>query len=241
MIISHSRKFVILAPWKSASSTLHARLAQYDENRYNPFYDYNDNLQRVVHQHLTCADLAALPEGHLGYYLASFVRNPYDRVYSGFLQIQRDMVEQPTVTFSKPFVRELVMRQLDANRTQLAAANFDFDRWVSSLREFQIYEVGHNSSLPLHPAHYWTHLAGRQMVDFIGKVESFDEDFSNLCAQLGLEEPEQINRNVSEDISLGSSSRFGYRYLQRMNKSSIDKINVLFRDDFELFSYVAAK
>lgn len=240
MVISHVKKFVVLAPWKTASSTLRARLAQYDESCYNPFYDYNVHLQRVVHQHLTCADFAALPESRLSYFLATFVRNPYDRVYSGFLQIQRDMVEQPSAVFPMPFVRELVMSQLDANRAQLAAAGFEFDQWIQLLKDFQIYEAGHNSSLPLHPANYWTHLAGKQVANFIGKVESFEADFSTLCSILGIDEPEKINHNVSNSTSERSGDRPGYRYLHLMNRSSIEKINRLFRDDFELFGYEMA-
>ena len=237
MVISHRKKFVVLAPWKTASSTLQARLAQFDESPYNPFYDYNVHLQRVVHQHLTCADFAALPESRLGYLVASFVRNPYDRAYSGFLQVQRDIAEQPSASFSTPFVKELVMRQLEANSAQLTAAGFDFDRWIELLSEFQIHEVGHNSSLPLHPGHHWTHLAGKQVASFIGKVESFETDFSVLCSILGIDEPEKASRNVSNATSEKCSNRFGYRYLHLMNRRSIQKINYLFKEDFELFGY----
>jgi hypothetical protein len=147
------------------------------------------------------------------------------------------MVEQLSATFPTPLVRELVMSQLDANRTQLTATGFDFDRWIQSLKDFQIYEVGHNSSLPLHPANYWTHLAGKQVTNFVGKVESLEADFSTLCSILGIDEPERINRNVSSSTSERSSDRTGYRYLHLMNRSSIEKINRLFSDDFELFGY----
>ena len=237
MIISHAKRFIIFAPWKTASSTLSARLASYDEGLYNPFYHYNLHLQRVVHQHLTCADFAALPESRLGFFVASFVRNPYDRSYSGFLQIQRDIVEQPLAAFPTPFVRELVLQQLEANRAQLAAARWDFDLWMASLKDFQVFEVGHNSSLPLHPANYWTHLGGRQLANFIGKTEKFEADFSTLCSILKIDEPERINRNVSNTSELKSSNERGYRYIHLMNRRSIEKINHLFRDDFELFDY----
>lgn len=237
MVISHKKKFVVLAPWKTASSTLTARLVPFDESSYSPFYDFNIHLQRVVHQHLTCADFVGLPESRLGYLVASFVRNPYDRAYSGFLQIQRDLVEQPVASFPTSLVKELVMRQLDANRAQLMAAEYDFDRWIESLKDFQIYEVGHNSSFPLHPGNYWTHLAGKPVADFIGKVENFEADFSKLCAILGIDEPERTSHNVSNVISGKPGSQFGYRYPHLMNRSSIEKINRLFKDDFELFGY----
>jgi hypothetical protein len=237
MVISHAKKFVILAPWKTASSTLHNRMAAYNESPYSVFYDYNIHLQRVVHQHLTCADFAGLPESRLGHFVASFVRNPYDRVYSGFLQVQRDIAEQPFAPFPSSWIRALVKRQLEANLAQLRAAGFDFDRWVESLQDFQIYEIGHNSSFPMHPGHYWTHLAGQQVADFVGRVENFETDFSTICSMIGIDEPERLSRNVSDLVPQENDSGHGYRYIHLMKRSSIDRINDLFGKDFEMFGY----
>ncbi len=66
MIISHRKRFIILAPWKTASSTIRARLGGYCESPYSTFYHFNPILKRVVHQHLTYADFAALPESAPG-------------------------------------------------------------------------------------------------------------------------------------------------------------------------------
>ena len=90
MIVSHAKQFVLMAPWKTASSTSHATLGHYNESPYDRGFHWNPTLGRVVHQHLTLADLLALPEGQLGYKIGAFVRNPYDRAYSGFMQLQRD-------------------------------------------------------------------------------------------------------------------------------------------------------
>ncbi len=73
-----------MAPWKTASSTVAQRLGKYNESSYSLFYEFNPYLNRVVHQHLTRAELASFPEGKGAYRVAAFVRNPYDRVYSGF-------------------------------------------------------------------------------------------------------------------------------------------------------------
>ena len=73
MILSHPHRFVLLAPWKTASSTNNARLGHYNESRYSQFYDYNPYLQRVVHQHITYAEFAMLPECREGYLCAAFV------------------------------------------------------------------------------------------------------------------------------------------------------------------------
>src|SRR5579871_6410130 len=115
VLISHKKKFILFAPWKTASQTLRLRLGKYDESPYSPFFNFNPTLNRVVHGHLTCSDFLALPEAKLKYFKATFVRNPYDRVYSGFIQLQRDIREQRQATFQFPWVRDLVMSQLDEN------------------------------------------------------------------------------------------------------------------------------
>jgi Sulfotransferase family len=239
MIVSHANRFIVLAPWKTASSTVHRRLEAYNECPYSRFYDYNPHLQRIIHQHLTYADLLALPEGKLGYFVATFVRNPYDRVYSGFLQLQSDLQHQPTQAYPSPWVKSLVMSQLAENYAQLASGGFDFDQWLDLVSEQQVLQIGRNSSFPLHPAHYWTGIAGKVGVDFVGKVESFEADFEKLCTQIGVGPLKRVNENVTGSMTgeLPESASQQYRYAGKMSRASISRINVLFHRDFELFGY----
>jgi len=235
MIVSHAKRLVILRPWKTASSTITVRLGAGYESPYDRFYDFNPFLKRVVHQHLTYADFCALPERQLGYAVASFVRNPYDRAYSGFIQLQRDQHDQPTATYPAPWVRDLVLRQLAENAAQLAAAKGNFDRWMALVEDWQVYETGRNTSFPLHPAHYWTHASGQQAVDFIGRVEEFETDFERLRRRFDIGDTSTVNANVTSDPT--QTDRFGYKYVDRMSSRSIDRINQLFAKDFDLFGY----
>ena len=119
MIISAKHKFVILAPWKCASQTLHLRLAHLNESPYPRFFYHNEHLGRVSNQHLTCAEFQSLPESQHGYRTACFIRNPYDRAYSGFLQQQRDAANFPKRKFENPWLRELVMQHLERSQRKL--------------------------------------------------------------------------------------------------------------------------
>jgi hypothetical protein len=231
---------VILAPWKSATSTLRVRLGAFSEGAYDVFYELNPVLRRVVHQHMTYADFAALPEAGLGYTTAAFVRNPYDRVYSGFLQLQKDLRTQPQMEFPDPAVRRLVLEQLVENRAQLERASFRFEPWLELIEDHQVLAVGRNTSFPLHPAHYWTHHGGRQAVDFIGRVESFESDFSRLCSALGLQVESRENANVEAPEDLFTGDDHGYRYLERFDARARERVNDLFREDFALFGYPMA-
>lgn len=234
VIISHSRNFVLLAPWKCASQTCHKRLAPYNESPYQRFFHFNPALGRVVHQHVTLADLMALPEGQMGLRIAAFVRNPYDRAYSGFLQVQRDAKTQPKVALTPVWVGDLIRAQIAENMARIIAAGYDFDRWIAALPAYEIHEAGRNSSLPLHPACYWTSLPDRQ-ADFIGRVETFEEDFTLFCEEVGIDVPAAVNENVSPGqprVSNGLS-----RYAWRMSRATLDRINDLFAVDFDLFGY----
>ena len=237
MIISHQKRFVMFLPWKTASQTMASRLERFNESPYSRFFAFNPYLNRVVHQHMTCADFRSLPESTFGYMTASFVRNPYDRAYSGFRQLQNDIAHQPTMPYPAEWIRTLVQSQLAENDAQIQRAANDFDSWIDLLDECQVLEQGRNTNFPLHPAHYWTHVAGKQIVDFVGKVESFDSDFAAFCRLVDLDDAPDVNANVVELDARSTLGGTGYRYSDRMNAASIQKINALFAEDFEIFGY----
>lgn len=223
-------------PWKTASSTLYIRLASFNQSPYSRFYYFNEHLKRVVHQHITVADFKALPENLIDLKKISFVRNPYDRVYSGFIQIQKDLKEQPLLPFPYTWIKNHVIKQLSVNEQKLKQAHFDFDQWVSLLEPEDIYQIGGNSSLPLHPAHYWTHDHDQQFVHFIGKVETFDDDFQNMLNYLQITDNYNLENDNIGELKTESDNSI-YKYINKMSGQSIDKINLLFEKDFQLFGY----
>lgn len=237
MIVSHRKRFILLSPWKTASSTMHARLDALNESPYSRFFDYNPILQRVVHQHITYSDFAMLPESRAGYLVGAFVRNPYDKVYSGFLQLQRDIRDHPSVPFPAPWIKALVMRQLAENFAQLSAAEFEFNQWFASIEPYQVREIGRNSSLPLHPAAYWTGVAGQTKVDFVGRAEDFERDFGRFCDQVGITIAEDVNANVTQRSEIEPGQHGPYRYTHLMSTATVNKIEDLFDQDFALFGY----
>jgi hypothetical protein len=234
--LSHSKRFVLLLPWKTASQTMRLRLLPYNESPYSPFFHFNPYLGRVVHQHITAADFLGLPESTYGHLVAAFIRNPYDRTYAGFVQLQRDIQTQPQAEYPAQWVRDLVMQQLASNFLELARARFDFNTWVTSIREEQVFEAGRNTNWPLHPVHDWTHVADRQVVDHIGRVETFEVDFQALLARVGIRDVTQESINVT-DMGASNTNPFGYRHVHRMSPEAIRTINRLFARDFDLFGY----
>lgn len=237
MILSFSKKFAILLPWKTASSTIHARIGYCNESPHSRFFHYNKDIQTVTHQHITLIQFLSLPISSDFEFKAAFVRNPYDRAWSAFRQIRRDIDEQPNAEFPENWIRELVLEQLAKNRESLTAAGGDFDTWIKNLKDSDVFCVARNSNLPIYPLHFWTHFAGNKCVDFVGKVEKFERDFNNLVQILEIEPQNNSSENVTKEFAQDTPDNLGYKYTARMHNSSIDKINRLFAEDFELFGY----
>lgn len=236
MIIAHSKKFILMSPWKTASSTCHASLGRYNESVYPRFFYFNRFLNRVVTQHATLADLTALPEGKLGYKVGAFVRNPYDRAYSGFIQIQRDFQEQPKLEIEPAWITHLLRAQISTNMSRVISAGFNFDAWIHLLPDYEVYEPGNNTNMVLHPCHYWTHVNGEQFAGFVGKVEQFEDDFHRFCDYVDIEPPVIRLSNVSEHETERTTGDT-YKYAGRMSRRTLDRINELFAEDFERFGY----
>lgn len=234
MILMPDHKLAMLLPWKTGSQTLCARLQGFDRSPYPKFFHFNPLLNRVAHQHLILSDFAVLPESRAAPSLAVFVRNPYDRVYSGFQQLVRDVAEQPGWAFPAAWIRDLVVEQLTYHHFALERARYDVNAWFDALPVHAVIEAGRDSSLPLHPAHYWTHLDGRGAASFVGRVEHFERDFAALCRQFGIEGAGTDDANRSEHTPVDGR---GYRYADRLSPRTIAKINALFAADFELFGY----
>jgi hypothetical protein len=177
-----------------------------------------------------------LPEANLGYRIAVFVRNPYDRVFSGFQQIMRDTQMQPKQKFPAEWIHQLVTQQIADNFEEACMAGYDLNRWFAKLAPHKILESGRNTNLFLHPCHYWTHRIDKQAVDFIGKVEDFEEDFRRLCetSKLTPVSNQSVNQTKIQDLPVSEDI---YRYASLFNKNNIAKINAIFKPDFDLFDY----
>lgn len=235
MIVIPERRLVLLLPWKCASQTLRSRLRHLDAERHPAFFHLSAALGRISHQHLTMRSFRALPEGALGYRVAVFVRNPYDRVYSGFMQLRRDVVWQRNATFPDAAVRATVFSQLDGIKAALGEARGNASRWFASLADEVVTCDGFNTSIPLHPCHHWTHEGGVQAVDFIGRVEQFETDFQRLRETFDLPAVARDSSNVSK---LSAAERpGGYRHAGKFDAAALARINRLFAADFETYGY----
>jgi len=234
MICLPAQALDILLPWKCASQTVRTRLLPYAQEPYQQLFYFNPILQRVRNQHHTYADYLLLSQSKQGHQVATFVRNPYDRVVSGFMQLCRDASVIPHMSLADQDLKLFVVEQVAENFQDIIRAGYNLNAWFSNL---SLYKILDNSSATflLQPAHTWTRL-GDRTIDFIGKVENFESDFEKLKSRYGIGPTEQVSLNQS-DLKTPVASTAPYRYAERLNSNTIARINDIFALDFELFGY----
>lgn len=113
-------------------------------------------------QHLTAADIRALaPAGSLsGYFSFAIVRNPWDRLVSSFVN------KDPHLS-----------RQARAAGVELEG--LEFEHYVAATSELR----------HAHLQPQWEYLMdadGKLLVDFVGRFESLQESFREVCRRLGI-------------------------------------------------------
>jgi Sulfotransferase family len=197
------------------------------------FY-FNPILQKLRNQHHTYADYLLLPQSKQGHQVATFVRNPYDRVVSGFMQLCRDASVIPQLQFADRDMKLFILDQVAQNTQDIIRSSYNLNAWFLNLSPYKILDSTSVTFL-LQPAHIWTQL-GNQKIDFIGKVENFEADFEKLKSRYGIG-PTSLESVNQSDLKATAVPAAPYRYAQRLHSKTIARINDIFSQDFELLGY----
>lgn len=113
-------------------------------------------------QHLTATQLRhLLPHQFEQYFRFSIVRNPWERMVSIYGNMDTHMEET-------------------AKQAGLSLAGISFDEFLEKTGGFQ-----HVHLMPQHGFIFDS--AGKCLVDFVGRLETFQSDFSAICLKLGIE------------------------------------------------------
>lgn len=218
--ISLKHKYVYLAVAKAACSTIKKRLLDYE---VSPFKYKN----REIHADIFSSPFVKpyqLDEETLRqvlfsgeFYRFSFVRNPCVRVLSAYLE---------KIVCHKPQSRE-VLRALDLpfDNDAIASTDLTFEEFIQSIEKTSLRSLNKHwrpqFMLLLHPFLEF---------DFIGKVESFEDDWAEVAAKIGL--TDDADENV-----LWHQTSAREKLDQYYSSNLVGRVSNVYRKDFEVYGY----
>jgi hypothetical protein len=142
------------------------------------------------------------PEYYKDYFKFAFVRNPYDRLVSGW--------------YNK-VVKKEVIKLKKAKRENL----LDFNAFVEYLTTWDLKTCDIHFRLQ-------SLLIDMNEVDYIGRMESFEEDLRQVFHILGLQVKKIPHSNKSNNRQ---------DYKSYYNKVTQQKVEQMYRKDLQLFGY----
>ena len=215
VLVSDRKRFVFIHNPKAAGSSIRSVLASYDD-RDNFYWDHEDNvkLSRVVDKaHITLDDFSVYPDAPLieDYFVFGFVRNPYSRVYSAFLERNSQWGITGDIDFNQ-FVR-----------SELNEINIRFDwNYVHFCPQFHFFYRG-----------------GKCKADYIGRFEKLRRDFPRVVNLANLDtdvDLPYLNRRTTDGRRSGETPDLS-EYLGKYDPVSLAVVNRLYDKDFVYFGY----
>ena len=229
MIVSDNPKFICFQPWKCGSSTLYRRLKKFDNGRYPQTAYFNDVLGKNSHKHIALDDFFKLPESSQNHKRFAFVRNPYDRMYSGYLQRRLRMKNLLLHSHFDEISEE--------NREENRHLEKGFAAFILFVRD-RFKRNGEAFGKPLYRHIYYRK---KPAIDLAGFVETFDKSFDQICKSIGIPETNSENVNVKYnqgDIETAENFQAArFRYIDKYSRHSIEAVNEIYELDFQCLGY----
>lgn len=207
---------------------MYLRLNKFDDARYPQGEYFNDILGKISHRHIALKDFSKLPESRQNHARFSFVRNPYDRFYSGFLQRQVRLSSGAPPPDMHP----------NEVKRELCSIKRGFPGFAA-----YCLDCFHRTGKPPggHPLRHYVYHNNKPAVDYVGFVETFEASFEQICHRIGIEGANVGNANVryeTENLEAAKSfSQARFRYLDKYDHSAIEAVNSFYEGDFDGLGY----
>lgn len=150
------------------------------------------------------------------YFRFTFVRNPYDRLFSGYMQDRFAATQYPVWQVAKESIFKRIGDDFNRYMTEYVRRANLFDDW---------------EWICFCPMHAFVYLDGECMLDFVGRAESIENGLAVLSERFGL----KIAK--ADDVNVNAPYGAGLKYLSRYDRATIEIVNELYYEDFKLFGY----
>jgi hypothetical protein len=212
MIINHKYKFIFIHVPKCAGTSIKRALYPYGD-KYDQFFGGHPDAPEgndEVHKHSTALEVKrfATTERWEKYFTFSFVRNPFSRIvslYNWWNEVEGIFDPEAKKAICDMSFKEFVFSE-HSERSQL--------EFLTSKEHKETFVPNKN----------------RIELDFIGKQETINKDFSYLCGLLKL--PNLSLKKLNTTRNLGTQKSMDY-----YDEESEKHVRRKFNEDFDFFNY----
>lgn len=198
MIIDHKRKFIFVAVPKTASTTIH-KLLNVLENKTDPY------LQEKYHYPITSI-LKESPDV-IDYFKFGFCRNPWDRLYSSWLEFTQR--KDHLTTWSSELPKEF-------SNFEDFVLGFEKSQWSKEIH-FQ-------------PSSWYLYDKDKPL-DYIGRYENFSDELKVIFKTLKIKNIDWGNLPHTRKTKRDEDYRLYY------NKKTAEIVEYFYKDDIINFGY----
>ena len=196
MNVSHKHKSIWLAPEKCATKIVKQLLLGYEFSEQKK----DDSFYR------------------LGYKLISSIRNPYDRIFSIFINFE----------LSPVFLNKTLKNEIKQH----------FNEWIQKLMVCEKLSVGYNASLKINigDAYFYRDIFKERNPDFLIRMENIQEDLEKL--EFIKNDLNWDSKKVEEELKtnkfkINREYKFNYMY----DIESAKRVYFLYKNHFHLAGY----
>lgn len=180
MRVSHSHNFIMLSPQKSASNSIFVALAEHVDIVHVAETDAIGKLEdNPLYQHVTLPKLKQyMLDNNYDwdqYFKFCFVRNPWDRYVSWYSFMQKHLGDY--------VVKGPIARVIGGHIPYKELSFKDFICRLGMQMHETIIEQNNHYQYPMD----YYYMDEGNVIDYVGKVETIDTDFNNICDILNIE------------------------------------------------------
>lgn len=212
MLISHTKKFIFIHNYKVAGTSIRNTLNKYNDHSF---------------KHSSCRQKLLLMFGKYP--------NIYSNNFDAHISADELKYKLPASVFEQyfkfGFVRDPWDWQVSLYTYALKLETHFQHALIKKMKNFDDYIKWRiNEDLHLQKSFFYDN-KDNCLVDFIGKIEYLNQDFSTICNQI----------NVNEKLQHLNKSRENNNYLPLYSEKSIELVYNAFREDVDLFNYAKPK
>ena len=153
------------------------------------------------------------------YFSFTFVRNPYNKIYSAYLYLKRNLEESKYNN---------KIRNTYENKEYFV----DFNTFVKNYTN--VNNISYYHSFITQYDHL-VDFSNNIKISYIGRVENLDNDFIDILTLLGIKDITHIDKIVYNKRENDSGIKDNYSIFY--NEESFQFVNTYFEKDFEIFGY----